>query len=377
MNIENLSTLKIHKLSQEQYNTALANNQIDNNALYLTPEDTSFQIGKKFENNAVIIGRFDENNNPNIAIGKSAMAEGSNGQVNILLEFPEQQITLEEINIDYFLLGPQVTYLENKKFIDAICSSPFEIKFNNLSQYIKVNSSIFENGFIKAYISDDDEWKQNFTQIQENPPSSIIDIQKKCGAYGFASHVECLNNVALGGASHAEGHFNATQANCAHAEGHGNLARGYASHAEGRTTETRGHSSHASGRGTFASGAQQFVIGTFNKIDTEKNNGGTLELEADGLPKYQYLDDVDNYLEVKSKYAFIIGNGSNASDEGRSNALTVDWKGNTWIAGGLTASGTTNLNGKLILKSGVHYGTKDQLPAAAQSTEGQIFFVKA
>jgi hypothetical protein len=37
---ENLSTLKIHKLTQEQYDRALASGNIDANALYLTPEDS-------------------------------------------------------------------------------------------------------------------------------------------------------------------------------------------------------------------------------------------------------------------------------------------------------------------------------------------------
>ncbi len=36
---ENLSTLKIHKLTQAQYDTALANGNIDENALYLTPDE--------------------------------------------------------------------------------------------------------------------------------------------------------------------------------------------------------------------------------------------------------------------------------------------------------------------------------------------------
>lgn len=37
---ENLSTLKIHKLTQTQYNRELENGNIDETALYLTPENT-------------------------------------------------------------------------------------------------------------------------------------------------------------------------------------------------------------------------------------------------------------------------------------------------------------------------------------------------
>ena len=38
MIIENLSTLKIHKLTQEQYDRELSADKLDENALYLTPD---------------------------------------------------------------------------------------------------------------------------------------------------------------------------------------------------------------------------------------------------------------------------------------------------------------------------------------------------
>ena len=37
MYVESVSTLKIHKLTQEQYDRELAANNIDENAIYLTP----------------------------------------------------------------------------------------------------------------------------------------------------------------------------------------------------------------------------------------------------------------------------------------------------------------------------------------------------
>ena len=39
MNTQNLSTLKIHKLTQAQYDRELAAGRIDENALYLTPDE--------------------------------------------------------------------------------------------------------------------------------------------------------------------------------------------------------------------------------------------------------------------------------------------------------------------------------------------------
>lgn len=43
MNTENLSTFKIHKLTQAQYNRELEAGRIDENAMYLTPDDAVAQ----------------------------------------------------------------------------------------------------------------------------------------------------------------------------------------------------------------------------------------------------------------------------------------------------------------------------------------------
>jgi hypothetical protein len=41
LNTENLSTLKIHKLSQSQYDRELEAGRIDENAFYLTPDEVT------------------------------------------------------------------------------------------------------------------------------------------------------------------------------------------------------------------------------------------------------------------------------------------------------------------------------------------------
>lgn len=96
----------------------------------------------------------------------------------------------------------------------------------------------------------------------------------------------------------------------------------------------------ATGKGTIAYGSSQTVIGKLNIIDTQ-----------------------DEHL--KGKYVFIIGNGSYEEEtdyylsqaetiKSRSNAFTVDWDGNTWAAGSITATGSVNgtdFNGFTINKS--------------------------
>ena len=44
---ENLSTLKIHKLTQAQYDRELAAGNIDENAFYITPDASSEQVDEK------------------------------------------------------------------------------------------------------------------------------------------------------------------------------------------------------------------------------------------------------------------------------------------------------------------------------------------
>lgn len=41
---ENLSTLKIHKLTQEQYDAALVAGKIDDNSIYLTPDEDEIDL---------------------------------------------------------------------------------------------------------------------------------------------------------------------------------------------------------------------------------------------------------------------------------------------------------------------------------------------
>ena len=121
-------------------------------------------------------------------------------------------------------------------------------------------------------------WFADYTKRNRGEKSAI-------SAIGFASHSEGSKTQSLGDLSHAEG--NASQSI-------GNFA-----HAEGSVTSAIGNSSHSEGTSTIASGDNQHVQGKYNIADTTS--------------------------------AFIIGNGDNSN--ARSNAITVDWSGNTEIAG--------------------------------------------
>ena len=92
MNTENLSTLKIHKLTQAQYNRELANGTLEANAIYLTPDEeidlsgyatkndlnglASTLDGKMNTTNPVGTGSFSMNRKAGTTIGEHSHAEG-------------------------------------------------------------------------------------------------------------------------------------------------------------------------------------------------------------------------------------------------------------------------------------------------------------
>lgn len=102
------------------------------------------------------------------------------------------------------------------------------------------------------------------------------------------------------------GHYSVT-------EGYLTNATSEASHAEGHSSKANGKYSHAQNSHTIASKDSQTVIGKYNIEDTATT-------EAD-------------------QKALIIGNGTSSA---RSNALTVDWRGNVIASGDIT-DGTGNV----------------------------------
>lgn len=140
-------------------------------------------------------------------------------------------------------------------------------------------------------------------------------------ASGSHSHAEGNNTKASGMSSHTEGDSTTASGDYSHAEGSGTTASGYASHAEGSTTTASGVNSHAEGDYTTASGTSSHAEGYGSKASSQ----------------FQHVQGKYNIEDKDRKYAHIVGNG--AGDAKRSNAHTLDWKGNGWYAGKLSQEG--------------------------------------
>lgn len=134
-------------------------------------------------------------------------------------------------------------------------------------------------------------------------------------ASGIASHAEGSETTASGNYSHAEGNRTTASGICSHAEGSETTASGNTSHAEGEGTTASGIASHAEGEGTIANHRSQHVFGQNNIEDPSTD------------PSYS-----------RGTYVEIVGNGT---DDTRSNARTLDWSGNMWLAGSLSLGNTT------------------------------------
>ena len=173
-----------------------------------------------------------------------------------------------------------------------------------------------------------------------------------------ASHAEGYQTAASGTASHAEGYQTIASGNASHTEGWKTIAEGTYSHAEGCGSEAKGKYAHAEGWRTKAAGQYQHAEGKYNIADIKRDTNGNPILDTEGKE------------QPANTYAHIVGNGT--SDTNRSNAYTLDWRGNAWYAGNISA------NGAFVLKRGVSYGTQaefETMSASDDLPDGSFFIV--
>ena len=150
---------------------------------------------------------------------------------------------------------------------------------------------------------------------------------EKTTARERGSHAEGYNTLANGEHSHAEGESTSTTGKFSHAEGSGTRASGYYSHTEGANTIANGEGSHVEGKSTNDYSAPYIHV--------------------------QGMYNADRNYEDAKKYAHIVGNGHYDEEnktEVRSDAYTLDWKGNGWYAGKLSQEGTPTEDKDLVTK---------------------------
>lgn len=227
---ENVSTLKIHKLTQAQYDRALAAGNIEENAIYLTPDaDNSMSAVDPAGS-----GSFGLNRNPSSEVGEWSVSVGESS-----------------------IASGESSYAEGCRTESAGWASHSE------------GRDTYAGG--------------------ESREVKILDVTMH--TKGDFAHAEGYGTVASGACAHAEGSGTLSDGLGSHSEGYQTQATGDYSHSEGYETEASGKYSSAGGYQTRATGLIAHAIGAgllaknyqtvFGKYNEEKNGVQSLESQAD------------------------------------------------------------------------------------------------
>lgn len=265
-----------------------------------------------------------------------------------------------------FSLSLHATSINEVK-INGVATSEWQLNGNRISLYFTTAPASGAE-IIVSYTTEDEAFRYDIgtrksgsiigagsiaagKSVEASGTGSYAEGQET-HATGYMSHSEGLYSKATGYTSHAEGSTTTASGRFSHAEGsNGTTASGEVSHAEGRRTTASGHSSHAEGASTTANG--------------EASHAEGVETIADGscqhvAGKYNVSDP--NKIEI-------IGNGEYGA---RSNARTLDWSGNEWIAGALSVGNAAGTRANLGITL-ENLGLKSlRLEAGAPMDNGQV-----
>ncbi len=287
-----------------------------NNADVIIEYNGKKYIGKIFAESNIEIGIYTENNNFTFFINK----DNSFG------------IQLSICKLDTTNITDIKLYMRKKDININDLKVDNSISIGRVGD-IGVNSSAI--GSITTASGDSSHAEGSFTTASGNSSHAEGFNTTASGDYG--SHAEGWSTTASGNQSHAEGGNTTASANHSHAEGDHTSASGdFGSHAEGYYTSASGDTSHAEGDNTKASSDNQHVQGKYNIEDTA------------------------------NKYAHIVGNGT--ADTKRSNAHTLDWKGNAWFAGEVQGSNIPHVISEETVLT-VPAASIDKTKAAAASAD--------
>ena len=162
-------------------------------------------------------------------------------------------------------------------------------------------------------------------------------------ASGLGAHAEGISTVASGSGSHAEGTSNSAVGNCAHAEGNYTTASGMRSHTEGWNNTAVADDSHVGGKFSVTDSYSNwpewvantsYAVGDKVKVTTTVENTTTVVGYICKTSNNDASFTKSNWnQDTNYNFAEIIGNGIDTNT--RSNARTLDWDGNEYLAGDL------------------------------------------
>ena len=214
-------------------------------------------------------------------------------------------VMLRDLNGNAHIGTPTAnTHIANKKYVDDADStldtaiSNLRTTVNGIDEYYQDITDTIASDLadeITARTNADTTLQTSITSLTNNK----MDKSNPTGTGAFSLNRKA--NTTIGDYSVAEGYNTEASEFGAHAEGDSTVAGSQGAHAEGISTWALEQGSHTEGTGTIAYGVNQHVFGRYNATN-------------------------DHLLEI-------VGNGTGNS--ARSNARTLDWNGNEWLAGAI------------------------------------------
>lgn len=172
-------------------------------------------------------------------------------------------------------------------------------------------------------------------------------LNGKSRAANDRTFVANSSNIACGKNAVAMGNYNISSGDTSFVEGGVNVGSGPYSHTGGYGNYTKGSSSFTHGTNSIVEGQMSASFGNANHIyDTKTTGAVALGGHSEVNGSYSLVagtwnvKDVGNFpgtngptTDGKRQYVMIVGNGTETQ---RSNAMTLDWKGNMVLSGDLT-----------------------------------------
>ncbi len=226
---ENLSTLKIHRLTQEQYDKAVADGSIDENALYLTPEEkidlSPYATVEQMESK--------------VPLTRTVNSKALSADITL---------TAEDVGADPAGAAAAAEGRANVYTADLVGDQTVAEQIANAGHMTSTNPT--GTGSFTMNHLDGDAIGENSVALgcqTVASGSASFAVGNNAFATGNSSHAEGFSTRASGDYSHAEGGFSASKGEASHAEGYDTTASGDNSHAEGYKTTAMGNYSHAEG----------------------------------------------------------------------------------------------------------------------------------
>jgi len=197
--------------------------------------------------------------------------------------------------------------------------------------YPEIESCITEDGLKDALKDLPQRCYKN-----DSPKGTNIIPNASNTASGSYSITAGISNNSEGNYSVAIGNGNTSQKNYDVSIGFGNTVSDEYSFAIGGHNAITGCDSYALGRNNDVSGDNSYAIGVVNNV----NQNFSFVLGHNLISSYAHQVILGSQ-NIDGDYLFILGNGKNFT---RSNALTLDWDGNLWTAGDVTATDSDGNN---------------------------------